>query len=136
MAIGLGLDVERFLAPPQAAFVAGDYESPDLRPQLLVMTAAGALGVEVEQAGDLGVDVDLPALPAAPAAVGLGLEHLPRLGLHAESAGGGHDEELRAEVRALVVARNERRLRRGEEPLDVEAETDRELADLIGFEGR
>jgi hypothetical protein len=59
------------------------------------------------------------------------------LDLDAERAGaGGHDEELRAEVRALVIARNERRARRGEEPLDVEAETDRQLADLIGLEGR
>ena len=58
------------------------------------------------------------------------------LDLEAEGAGGGHDEELRAEVRTLVIARNERRARRGEEPLDVEAETDRQLADLIGLEGR
>ncbi|HEY7256135.1 MAG TPA: hypothetical protein VH476_05575 [Solirubrobacterales bacterium] len=57
------------------------------------------------------------------------------LALGAEG-GGGHDEELRAEVRALVIARNERRARRGEEPLDVEAETDRQLADLIGLEER
>ncbi|HEY1354885.1 MAG TPA: hypothetical protein VGF09_01085 [Solirubrobacterales bacterium] len=57
------------------------------------------------------------------------------LDLHAEGAGGSHDEELRAEVRSLVIARNERRARRGEEPLDVEAETDRQLADLIGLEG-
>ena len=42
------------------------------------------------------------------------------------------DAELRAEVRQLVVARNERRLREGLEPLDVEAETERQLADLIG----
>lgn len=58
------------------------------------------------------------------------------LDLGAEEAGGGRDEELRAEIRALVIARNERRARRGEEPLDVEAETDRQLSDLIGLEGR
>ena len=58
------------------------------------------------------------------------------LDLDAEGTGGGHDEELRAEVRALVIARNERRARRGEEPLDVEAEIDRQLSDLIGLEGR
>jgi hypothetical protein len=52
------------------------------------------------------------------------------LDLDVEGAG-GHDGELRAEVRSLVIARNERRARRGEEPLDVEAETDRQLADLI-----
>ena len=37
---------------------------------------------------------------------------------------------LREEVRQLVVARNERRLRRGEEPLDVEAEIERQLREL------
>jgi hypothetical protein len=42
------------------------------------------------------------------------------------------DAELRAEVRELVHSGNERRLRRGEEPLDVEAETRRRLADFIG----
>jgi hypothetical protein len=57
------------------------------------------------------------------------------LDLEAEETGGGdRDEQLRAEVRTLVIARNERRVRRGEEPLDVDAETDRQLAYLIGFE--
>lgn len=44
----------------------------------------------------------------------------------------GIDAELRAEVRQLVVSRNERRMRRGLEPLDVEAETQRQLADFVG----
>jgi hypothetical protein len=35
-----------------------------------------------------------------------------------------------AEVRQLVVARNERRGRRGLEPLDVQAEVERTLAEL------
>jgi hypothetical protein len=34
-------------------------------------------------------------------------------------------------VRQLVIARNERRLRQGKEPLDVEAEVARRLRDLI-----
>jgi hypothetical protein len=38
--------------------------------------------------------------------------------------------ELREEVRQLVVAGNERRLRRGEEPLDIEGEVDRRLREL------
>ena len=42
------------------------------------------------------------------------------------------DPGLRDEVRQLVVARNERRRRQGKEPLDVEAETEKQLADLIG----
>jgi hypothetical protein len=43
------------------------------------------------------------------------------------------DEKLRDEVRELVVARNERRMRRGQEPLDVEAEVERQVADFIGL---
>ena len=42
------------------------------------------------------------------------------------------DPELREEVRTLVEARNARRVARGEEPLDVEAETDRQLRELGG----
>ncbi len=37
------------------------------------------------------------------------------------------DAELREEVRTLVVARNERRKAKGEPPLDIEAEIDRQL---------
>ena len=40
------------------------------------------------------------------------------------------DPALREEVRQLVVARNERRARQGKEPLDVEAEVDRQLREL------
>jgi len=38
--------------------------------------------------------------------------------------------EAREEVRQLVVARNERRVRRGEEPLDIESEVDRQLGEF------
>ena len=53
---------------------------------------------------------------------------------HAETppSRGRHDAELRAEVRQLVLVRNERRHAPRPEPLDVEAETERQLADLIG----
>jgi len=44
--------------------------------------------------------------------------------------GARQDVALREEVRQLVIARNERRLARGEEPLDVEAEVERQLGDL------
>ncbi len=45
---------------------------------------------------------------------------------------GGEDElfGLREEIRQVVVANNERRERRGEEPLEVEAEIERRLAEL------
>jgi hypothetical protein len=42
------------------------------------------------------------------------------------------DPELRGEVRRLVMIRNERRVREGKAPLEVEAETERQLADFIG----
>jgi hypothetical protein len=42
----------------------------------------------------------------------------------------GADEGLRDEVRQLVLARNERRLRQGKEPLEVEAEVERQLREL------
>jgi hypothetical protein len=44
--------------------------------------------------------------------------------------GARQDAALREEVRQLVIARNERRLARGQEPLDVDAEVERQLADL------
>jgi hypothetical protein len=40
-----------------------------------------------------------------------------------------------AEVRQMVEAKSYRRARRGEEPLDVDAEVKRRLADLIGLGG-
>ena len=42
----------------------------------------------------------------------------------------GHDAGLLTEVRQLVVARNERRERKGLEPLDIENEVQRTLAEL------
>jgi hypothetical protein len=42
------------------------------------------------------------------------------------------DAELREEVRQLVVVRNRRRMRNGLAPLDVAAETQRQLEDLVG----
>jgi hypothetical protein len=42
------------------------------------------------------------------------------------------DAELRVEVRQLVIARNERRQARGEAPLDVEDEVERQLRGLEG----
>jgi hypothetical protein len=41
-------------------------------------------------------------------------------------------ETQEAEVRQMVEAKSFRRVRRGEAPLDVEGETERRLADLIG----
>lgn len=47
-----------------------------------------------------------------------------------KSAASEGDHALRQEVRQLVLARNERRIARGEAPLDVEAEIERQLRDV------
>lgn len=44
-------------------------------------------------------------------------------------------DDLREEVRQIVVAANERRARQGEAPLDVEAEVERRLTRLLGGAG-
>ncbi|HWP32474.1 MAG TPA: hypothetical protein VNL97_01875 [Solirubrobacterales bacterium] len=44
-------------------------------------------------------------------------------------------ETQEAEVRQMLEAKSYRRVQRGEDPLDVEAETERRVADLIGLEG-
>lgn len=43
-------------------------------------------------------------------------------------------ETQEAEVRQMLEAKSYRRVRRGEDPIDVEAETERRVADLIGLE--
>jgi len=40
------------------------------------------------------------------------------------------DPALREEVRDFVIARNERRIARGQEPLDVDAEVERRLREV------
>ena len=49
----------------------------------------------------------------------------------AQDEGHRQDAALRLEVRQLVIARNARRAARGEPPLDVEAEVERQLGDLL-----
>lgn len=46
------------------------------------------------------------------------------------------DDDLREEVRQIVIAANERRARLGKPPLDVEAEVVRRLAQALGTNGR
>ena len=83
-------------------------------------------GGEADAGGEV---LPAPARRRGPARRRLGAQEAAR------RAGDGPpsvDEELREEVRRLVLAGNERRLRRGEEPLDVEAETERQLSDFVG----
>ena len=58
------------------------------------------------------------------------LEELGRLMTEQAAAAPGEDPALREEVRQLVIARNERRQRQGKEPLDVDAEIERQLREL------
>ena len=60
------------------------------------------------------------------------VERLMELDPSAQPEEDQQDAALRAEVRQLVIARNERRAARGQPPLDVEAEVDRQLRDLAG----
>ena len=57
-------------------------------------------------------------------------EELGRLITDQAAAAPGEDPALREEVRQLVIARNERRQRQGKEPLDVDAEIERQLREL------
>jgi hypothetical protein len=68
---------------------------------------------------ELDVEAELTRLTRAPAAA-------------AAHPGETLDEELLSEIRQLVLARNHRRARRGEPPLDVEAEIARQIARLNG----
>jgi hypothetical protein len=67
---------------------------------------------------ELDLEVELRRLTATPASPG------------AVTPAPAVDAELRDEVRALVIARNHRRARRGLQALDVESEIERELARL------
>jgi len=78
------------------------------RNERLVRSGQPGLDVEGELARLLGIEQDGPSA----------------------AAGTAHDAELLAEVRQLVQARNERRIRKGLEPLDIEAEVTRTLEEL------
>jgi len=66
-----------------------------------------------------------------PVEVDTEVERLLAMGAEMEGdASSEHDDLLREEVRQLVVARNDRRMRRGQPPLDVEAEVEKQLRDL------
>jgi hypothetical protein len=79
--------------------------------------------------GPYAIDPDLPPsrIPRARQA----FDPLGGLDPHSQSDSQVVREE---EVRQMVEAKSYRRVRRGEEPLDVEAETERQIADLIGLE--
>lgn len=55
-----------------------------------------------------------------------------RKGARGEAPSTPVDDDLRAEVRALVEARNARLIARGKPPLDVESEVERRLSELDG----
>lgn len=86
-----------------------------------------------EDPGDVEAEIDRllaidPGDPIAPVQT----ERSPGLAEAVPGGAGGVDEiaGLRDEIRQVVVANNERRERRGEEPLDVEAEVEARLREL------
>ena len=90
----------------------------------VVLLARGKGVYDDIRAGDLTPRSDPPALRDADIA-----QMQAVLGRHASTP---VDDDLRAEVRALVEARNARLIARGKPPLDVEAEVERRLSDLDG----
>lgn len=83
----------------------------------------GDVDAEIEQL--LALDPDGPAEPAATPGP-------PDPGGPAPAPEGSWDElsGIRDEIRQVVIANNERRERRGEEPLEVETEVERRLREL------
>jgi hypothetical protein len=71
----------------------------------------------------LNLDAELARLLHAPAGEPAGEDV-------AEAQAARHDPELVEELRQLAQARNQRRIRRGEPPLDVPAEVQRALSEL------
>jgi hypothetical protein len=108
----LALDEPELRKGPQPGSAAWRAEADMELRQLLEAKAARA-----EARGEVPIDVEaeLARLSAPPPSI---------------------DPGLRAEVRDLVIASNERRLRRGLEPIDdVEAEVERRLRDLGAGDG-
>jgi hypothetical protein len=99
-------------APAVSAAAAAEREA-DIRSMLEARAARRA--ARGEPAGD--VEAELAELLRPPASV------------PSSPPGSGADAELEAEVRQLVESRNARRVERGEEPLDVDAEVARRLRD-------
>ena len=77
----------------------------------------GARSARMVARGEPALDIDAEVAKLLAPAAGAG-------------AAGGHDAELEAEVRELVLAKNERRARRGLDPLDVADEVRRTLQEL------
>lgn len=85
----------------------------------------GELDVQAEINRLLGLDPDEAAALSLPGTAG---ETGPDTGAStSQSDQQPGDHEIREEIRQLIVANNERRERRGEDPLDVEAEIERRV---------
>jgi AcrR family transcriptional regulator len=98
-------------------------ESAEAREEIRQMLEAKSERRRTRGGEPLDVEAQLASLTSGPS--------------HAETAGapGRHplaDQQLREEVRQLVIARNERRVRQGKDPLDVDAEIERQLRSLEG----
>jgi hypothetical protein len=118
---GLSIGEDRPLGPPAAGGSAAPLtahqraeQEADIRSMLEARNARRA--ARGEATGD--VDAELADLLR------------PAGGGGAAGGGGGVDPEIEAELRQLVESRNARRVARGEEPLDVDAEVARRLRDL------
>jgi hypothetical protein len=120
---GLSVEGDRAGAPqppPAESVATPTASSPEGEREREIRQMLGARSERLVRRGQPALDVEaelarLLALASSPEG-----EQAPR----------AHDAELVAEVRALVTARNERRVRQGLEPLDVDDEVTRTLREL------
>jgi hypothetical protein len=96
-----------------------------------VVAAAAVVGVVLLARGK-GVYDDIRAGDLVPRADPPALRDADIAQMQAVLGHGAPDDELRAEVRAFVEARNARLIARGKPPLDVDAEVERRLSGLDG----
>jgi hypothetical protein len=111
-------EIRQMLQARSDRLVRSGRQPLDIEAELARLQAGGEAAVQA--GGEPGAQIDREPKPAGPQA---GDERR-------RAASPKHDAGLTEEVRQLVVARNERRERRGEPPLDVEAEVQRTLEEL------
>ena len=103
---------------------AGDHERVEEIRQMVV-----AADYRRRSRGEDGIEVEEEVSRLLAMEVDVSVTH-PKEGVGDRGAGDGTDEDTHdvvIEIRQLVVANNERRVRRGLEPLDVETEVNRRL---------
>lgn len=115
---------EKDAGPPEEREIA---RRRDRDTEIRQMLQARSERLERQGKAPLDVDAELARLLSGQPP---GTHHEDSIPPASPGAASRHDPELLAEVRQLVAARNERRVRSGEPPLDVESEVARRISEL------